>query len=382
MAGKDAIDILSQIEPFDGYGDTNSLQYFLKNCDALMEVVKETEKTKLAKLIFGTKLKGKAQEVTQYKEFDSWDEIREYLLEQFTDKRPPSHFLTQIMNIKQNFRESVKDYGDRFRQLINKYNETCHLNYAQAQAQVLIENLESIVVNNFRKGLNNEKIQIRIIAECTSDITKAINIAVEMELEQTENFSRNVQGAHRNIGYVNQNFQNSRNSNQNSSRNTFCLYCHKNNHVTSQCRQLLRFENNHNNSSFNQNNNRQNFNNTQRNVSHRDNQTYYNNNKFNRNTNNFNPNFNPSQNRSNFNNQRFSNNVRNFHNQQSYSNQSNPINNQQQFAEPSRQIQTFVSQPSTSFQMPNEFPKTIQPIPGNEQEALLANSQLGASQSQ
>ena len=28
MAGKDAIEILSQIETFDGYGDSNSLQFF------------------------------------------------------------------------------------------------------------------------------------------------------------------------------------------------------------------------------------------------------------------------------------------------------------------------------------------------------------------
>lgn len=94
-----------------------------------MKIVKDNEKDLLASLIFGTKLKGRAQEGTQYKEFQNWDEIKEFLTEQFTDKTPPSHFLTQIMNIKQKFRESTEDYGNKIKNLFNRYKETCHLNY-------------------------------------------------------------------------------------------------------------------------------------------------------------------------------------------------------------------------------------------------------------
>ncbi len=117
MAGKDAFDVLNQIDPFDGQGDANSLNFFLKSCDAMMKIVKDTEKANLAELIFATKLKGKAQEVTQYKEFENWEEIKDFLIEKFTDKRPPSYFLNLLTNIKQNHRESIKEYGDRIQKI-------------------------------------------------------------------------------------------------------------------------------------------------------------------------------------------------------------------------------------------------------------------------
>ena len=104
--GKDATDVLNLINSFDGQGDANSLQFFLKNCDSILKIVKVDQKELLVDLIFGTKLKGKAQEVTQYKQFQNWEELKDFLLEHFTDKTPPSHFLTQIMNIKQHFRET------------------------------------------------------------------------------------------------------------------------------------------------------------------------------------------------------------------------------------------------------------------------------------
>ena len=240
MAGKDAIEILSQIETFDGYGDSNSLQFFFKNCDAMMKVVKETEKNKLASLIFGTKLKGKAQEITQYHEFNSWDEIKEFLSEHFTDKRPPSHFLNLLMNIRQNYRESIKDYGERVNSLFNKYKETCHLNYTAAEAKVLIDNIKSIIVNNFRKGLQNEKIQIKIIAENTNDLDRAITLGIEMEMEDTDKLKNN----QRNVNFVqsrgNQNYNGGLHNNQ----NIFCMFCNKNNHFTSQCRLLQNYEQN------------------------------------------------------------------------------------------------------------------------------------------
>lgn len=78
-----------------------------------MLCVKVSEKNTLADLIFATKVKVKGQEVTQFKEFENCYEIRNFLLEHFTDRRSPSHFSNQIMNIRENFKESVQNYGER-----------------------------------------------------------------------------------------------------------------------------------------------------------------------------------------------------------------------------------------------------------------------------
>lgn len=51
MAGKDAFDVLSQIDSFDGHGGANSLNFFLKSCDAMMKIVKDTEKNNFTEKI-------------------------------------------------------------------------------------------------------------------------------------------------------------------------------------------------------------------------------------------------------------------------------------------------------------------------------------------
>ena len=410
--GKDATDVLNLINSFDGQGDANSLQFFLKNCDSILKIVKVDQKELLVDLIFGTKLKGKAQEVTQYKQFQNWEELKDFLLEHFTDKTPPSHFLTQIMNIKQHFRETVKEYGDRLQILFNKYKETCHLNYANNEATVLIENLNSILVNTFRKGLNDEKIQMRIIAEKTTYLDKALSLAIEMELENNDRFKNS---HFKNIGFVE---RGNRQLNNHSSNNS-CLFCFKNNHLTSQCRQLRQYEQNSNSynrnvpsnnqtrppQNFNSNNNfsnRQDVNTVQYNQGRFTNRNY-NNQNFNQNNDvrnynrNYGNNYNSNNPRSNYNN-RYSQNPRNFNNSQvpqrqqnvsipqqsqnfsNYNNESSTTNFNSSNNRSPQQIQTINSQ-SLINSADNYFsePSTSQNFSGNESEALVASSRLSAS---
>lgn len=394
--GKDAVDVLNLINCFDGYGDSNSLQFFLKNCDAVMKIVKNTQKDQLANLIFGTKLTGKAQEVTQYKTFQDWTEIKDYLLEQFTDKRPPSHFLTQIMNIRQNFREEVKNYGDRLKLLYNKYKETCHLNYAENEAKVLIENLDSLIVDIFRKGILDEKTQIRIIAEGSQDLDKVISLAIEMELENSD---KNKFTGTRHIGFVRQN--NNKFFNQN---NTFCMFCNINTHITSECRKLRRHEqqqiNGNSNYSGYQNVTHRNEN-TYNNPNHRNNFSRFQGNRnFNHSNNGYanypGRNFNPNHHNNRSRNAEFSNNfTSNFrphnpsgssdfpsnHNRNFGQNQHNFNNNAQRNTGRSQQVHTITSQntdlPPTGFS--NQTDSFYNNNSGNDQGASPANSQANAS---
>lgn len=350
MSDKNAFDVLNQIDSFDGHGDTNSLNFFLKSCDAMMKIVKETEKNKLAELIFAMKLKGKAQEVTQYHEFENWETIKDFLLEHFTDKRPPSHFLNLLMNIKQNYRESIKEYGERIQALFNKYKETCNLNHNLNEAKVLINSLQSVLVSNFRKGLHDEKVQMRIIAENTVDLDRAISVAIELELEQNDKYK------------TSQNFRNINVTQNRPSRNqnvmtpqsqSSCMFCHKNNHFTSQCRQLYRFENNQNNSNFNSNNNHQNFYSQQRKFSnsgiHNNRRDYF------RENNSYTPNNNMSRSIPNNN----SNYPRNYNNQQNYNNRSSNNHNDHRHR--------FSNQQNFSFENANYQKYPMQQRTFNEQ---------------
>ena len=388
--GQGAFDVIKLIEPFDGYGDSNSLHFFLKNCEAMMKIVKDTEKKGLATLIFATKLTGKAQEVTQYKEFANWDEIKDVLLEQFTDKRPPSHFLTQIMNIKQNFREDIKNYGDRLKNLYNKYKETCHSNYSSNEAEILINNLDSIIINTFRRGLIDEKTQIRVIAEGTLDLDKAISLSIEIEQENLDNNKYKQNSKQMGLVRGNENFL------SNYSRNNiFCIFCNISTHLTSECRKLRRHEQNQiildrqnqNNPQYynrnHSNNPRNNFQNNNNNCNYSN--TNYQSERFARNDNrNFNnrfQNFNRPQfitkNPPNYSrNQNFSNNFnRNYRQNNSNFNPNN--NDTQRTNTPTHQIQATTSQ-HTDF-----FPPNLQNENQNKafQENFSGNNQPSCSKS-
>ncbi|KAL1488173.1 hypothetical protein ABEB36_015131 [Hypothenemus hampei] len=182
----------------------------------MFEIVKPTEKDLLTRLIFGTKLEGKAQEVTLFKNFADWTELRDYLLDQFSDTQPPSYFSKQITQIRQNF-----DYGERFKSLYNKYVESYNLTYERNKAGILIENLGSSLVEYFREGLLDERVQMRVIAENTDNLQRAITVAMELEnSSRTRQFQR---GNYTNHG-------NQYNFNTRSSQ--ICSFCDKTGHST------------------------------------------------------------------------------------------------------------------------------------------------------
>lgn len=373
MAGKDAIDILNQIDSFDGHGDASSLQFFIKNCDAMMKVVKIAEKNTLADLIFATKLKGKAQEVTQFKEFENWEEIKDFLLEQFTDKRPPSHFSTQIMNIRQHFKESAKDYGERIKKLYSKFVETCNLNYSSNEAIVLIDNLKSVLVDTFRKGLTNEKIQIRVIAENTSDLDRAISVAIEIESETSDRFPN------RNINLVQQ--QRNRNFRSDIVQNpNECLFCNRNNHLTSQCRQLRNYEQGIQNKNSSTHHDFNTFNSRIPNISNRQNNFSHSGNNFS--NSNHNTRFTRPQYVSNYNHTFNNPNNRMIEQNTSHVNSNNTI--PKVSSDTPYRVQTITSQNSNIF---NDIPvysgssssEINSANPGNDQEALTVNGHSSAS---
>ncbi|KAL1513729.1 hypothetical protein ABEB36_003101 [Hypothenemus hampei] len=214
----------------------------------MFDIVKPTEKDLLTRLIFGTKLEGKAQEVTLFKNFADWTELRDYLLDQFSDTQPPSYFSKQITQVKQNFRETVKDYGERFKSLYNKYVESCNLTYERNKAGILIENLGSSLVEYFREGLLDERVQMRVIAENTDNLHRAITVAMELEnSSRTRQFQR---GNYTNYG-------NQYNFNTRSSQ--ICSFCDKTGHSTEECRKLKDYKKNQQTQSsqyFNQNSNK------------------------------------------------------------------------------------------------------------------------------
>ena len=99
------------------------------------------------------------------------------------------------------------------------YKETCHSNYSSNEAKVLIDNLDSMIINTFRKGLIDEKTQFRVIAEGTFDLDKAISLSIEIEQENSDNkYMQNSKP----IGFVKRNGNFSGNQSWN---NMFCIFC-------------------------------------------------------------------------------------------------------------------------------------------------------------
>ncbi len=113
------------------------------------------------------------------------------------------------------------------------------MNYIPNEAKVLIENLQLLLVTNFRKGLQDEKTQLRIVAENTTNLERVISVAIELELEQYDKMKNNQN--YRNMNVVQNHGNRNFNFNQGSSQ-TLCMFCNMNNHLTSQCRQLRNFE--------------------------------------------------------------------------------------------------------------------------------------------
>lgn len=199
-------------------GNKEMLHEFIDNCENALELVSESDKILLFKII-KSKLTGKARLMSKYRQLNNFDDFKSFLEEVFTEKRSAAHWQLELNSCKQLKSESVINYSQKIEKYCNKLIENCTENKDLSIATELSNLLRQQAKNVFISGLlDNLKIQVK--ARNPSTLSDAIELAVAEERE----FLSEKEAPK----FANSKFLSSKN-------NIKCNNCNKIGHYSSQC---------------------------------------------------------------------------------------------------------------------------------------------------
>lgn len=253
--------LLKFIKPYDG--SREKLNSFLVNCNNAYELASDSQKDTLFKYIL-CQLEGKAETACSIKEFTNWQQLKEFLKTQFSERKHYAHLLTDLQECKQQPNEPASQYALRIETCLAELLTEISISHGHKSREMIGRTaaMEELALHHFQMGL---KPHISNIVRCKSvrSLNDAINIAISEERIQqalskhnpsqsSSQYSRqdrpnaskpNFQFARRNQGQ--QSFSNQSNFKQNfnfnrataqSAQTPFCRYCKTPGHTLEQCR--------------------------------------------------------------------------------------------------------------------------------------------------
>ncbi|RVE48224.1 hypothetical protein evm_007081 [Chilo suppressalis] len=171
------------VKSYDGSRET--LNSFLVNCDNAFSLASDAQKPILLKFIL-SQLHGKAEIACFIKEFTSWEQLKDFLKTQFSDKKHYSHLLTELQENRQGPQDSVSQYALRTDTCLSQLLTEISLSNTKAKELVgRTAAMEDLALHHFVMGLHP---RISNIIRCKSpkSLNEAINYAISEErIQQT-----------------------------------------------------------------------------------------------------------------------------------------------------------------------------------------------------
>ncbi|CAF4908159.1 unnamed protein product [Pieris macdunnoughi] len=240
------------IKPFDG--SRERLVPFLNNCHNAHDLAIESKRPALLKYIL-SQLEGKAESACSIKEFESWEQLSEFLTTQFGEKKHYSALLSDLQNCIQN-NDSVNEFALRVESCLSKLLTEINLSQKKKKSELAgrIAAMQDLALHHFVIGL---KPQISTIVRCRDPETlnDAINFAISeekiMEASRKSYNNPQSQGPLNKNNYSRPNYQfrdryqnkptstferAPNNVNLSSAQPLFCRYCKAKGHVLENCR--------------------------------------------------------------------------------------------------------------------------------------------------
>lgn len=256
------------IKSYDGSRET--LNSFLVNCDNAFELASEIQKPILFKFIL-SQLNGKAEVACSIKDFTTWEQLKDFLKTQFSERKHYSHLLADLQESKQGPQDNVSQYSLRMETYLSQILTEISLSNTKAkELPGRTAAMEDLALHHFVMGLHP---RISNIVRCRSPKTlnEAINYAISEERIQQTLYRRpqmdqkpgnNNNNNRFKAGPSKQNFNASFTSQKPSNPvpqgvpNAFCRYCKTPGHDISVCKKR-EFNNNRFRVQQNQTNNQQ-----------------------------------------------------------------------------------------------------------------------------
>lgn len=166
------------IKPFDGTRE--KLNAFLSNCDNAISLASDAQKPILFKYIL-SQLGGKAETACSIKEFESWDQLNNFLKTQFGETKHYTHLLADLQECRQTYTEPVNQFALRVETCLSKLlTEVTLSNKKKSELPGRTAAMEDLALHTFLLGLKPD-ISNLVRGKNPSTLNEAINLATSEE---------------------------------------------------------------------------------------------------------------------------------------------------------------------------------------------------------
>lgn len=175
--------LLKFIKPYDGSRET--LNSFIINCNNAYDLATDIQKPIVFKYIL-CQLNGKAEIACSIKEFISWDQLKDFLKNQFSERKHSSHLLMELQDCKQSLNETVSQFSLRIETCLSQLLTEISLTTPKVKELAgRTAAMEELALHHFLMGLHP---RISNITRCRApkSLNEATNIAISEErIQQT-----------------------------------------------------------------------------------------------------------------------------------------------------------------------------------------------------
>lgn len=237
--------ILKFIKTFNG--DRERLTAFLRDCDSAIALASPQQENIIFRYIL-SQLEGKAETACSIKDFDSWPSLKEFLKNQFGERKHYAHLLTDLQDCRQGFQEIVSHFSLRVESCLQKLlTEVTISNTKKTELPGRLAAMEDLALHTFVMGLHP---RIANIVRCREPKTlnQAINYAISEEKIQQFSARNNPNKTKPIESYPKKNYNNNNASLQRPNHYNnrtpsipnkdlpFCRYCKNVGHVLEHCK--------------------------------------------------------------------------------------------------------------------------------------------------
>lgn len=187
MSELDLNTLFKFIKSYDGSRET--VNSFIINCNNACELASENQKPILFKYIL-SQLSGKAELACSIKEFTSWEQLKEFLKTQFSERKHYAHLLTDLQESKQGPQDNVSQFSLRVESYLSQLlTEITLSNTKVKELPGRCAAMEDLALHHFLMGLQP---RISNIVRCRSpkNLNEAINMAISEERIQQSLYKR------------------------------------------------------------------------------------------------------------------------------------------------------------------------------------------------
>jgi len=124
---------LKLLTPFKG--EKRDVLAFIANVDTAFEVIDPRNESTLFKFVL-TRIGGEPRMAIAHKNLETWEELKEFLMNTYTEKRTLDYHANQLFSTKQSKAESISEWIQHVQKLGSKFREAAVQDCEQMRGQV------------------------------------------------------------------------------------------------------------------------------------------------------------------------------------------------------------------------------------------------------